>query len=74
MGGMLCVKACFRPAAQPGHIDNVRCYMAPVGPRKSFIDPRALVDLAEAGARCEEQMLKVLLKLHGAPQTQAQGA
>jgi hypothetical protein len=74
MHGMLCVTACFRPAAQPGNIDNVRCYMAPVGPRQAFADPRSVVDLGAAGARCEEQMLKVLRKVHGAPQAQAQSA
>lgn len=60
---------CFRPAKQPGHIDNVRCYVAPLGRKPAAGDPRqALTDARSAAEACELQMLSVLSKLHGAPQ------
>jgi hypothetical protein len=66
--GGLQLMVCFRPAKQPGHIDNVRCYVASLGPRSTAGDVGQLAaQCSTAAAHCEAQMLPYLCKLHGDP-------
>ena len=66
--GRLQLMVCFRSARQPGHIDNVRCYVADLGPRASAGDlTQVLQRHSSAAAQCEAQMLPHLCKVHGDP-------
>jgi hypothetical protein len=65
--GLLQLMVCFRSARQPGHIDNVRCYVAGLGARSGADVQQLLQRYPDAGGQCERQMIGVLSKLHGDP-------
>jgi purine nucleoside permease len=64
--GMLAVLVGFRPGSDPGHIDNVRCFVSLLGLASDFDDPAKVVGpLEDVAKSCEAQWGAELDKLFG---------
>ena len=64
--GMLGVLVGYRPPGDPGHIDNVRCFKALLGPAGDYPDAlRAIGPLGVAASQVEAEFGAVLDKLYG---------
>jgi hypothetical protein len=62
---MLAVLVGYRPPGDPGHIDNVRCFKALIGPASDYPQPLAAVgSLSAAAAQVEAEFGPVLDKLY----------
>lgn len=67
-GGHAAAFVCFRPPANSGHVDLVRCYRARIGPAAEVADPLAAVGgFEELADQVEEKYAGQLAMFLGEP-------